>query len=168
VDHPRTSWSPGYFKPRITHSTKIRWRLFRALSLAPQSILGQRVFGSKYPLDSAPPRTCNHLAFSWVHILTYSDRSGMTLRKTTGSTCHPLIQRNNADPFHSYDLAAIERSLIAQNVVSDPSDVTYLVMQLRQLPEEARMYIIWALFFGATSVLGLLTRIFPDTRLGSK
>ena len=56
----------------------------------------------------------------------------------------------------SYDISAIEKSLIAQNVVSDPSDVTYLVMQLRQLPEEARMYIIWALFFGATSVLILL------------
>jgi len=54
---------------------------------------------------------------------------------------------------HSYDITAIENSLIAQNVVSDPSDVTYLVMQLRQLPEEARMYIIWALFFGSTSVL---------------
>jgi len=56
----------------------------------------------------------------------------------------------------SYDIIAIGKSLIAQNVVSDPSDVTYLVMQLRQLPEEARMYIIWALFFGATSVLVLL------------
>jgi len=53
----------------------------------------------------------------------------------------------------SYDITAIEKSLIAQNVVSDPSDVTYLVMQLRQLPEEAKMYIIWALFFGTTSVL---------------
>lgn len=56
----------------------------------------------------------------------------------------------------SYDISAIEKSLIAQNVVSDPSDVTYLVMQLRQLPEEARMYIIWALFFGTTSVLVLV------------
>ena len=55
----------------------------------------------------------------------------------------------------SYDIAAVEKSLIAQNVVSDPSDVTYLVIQLRQLPDEARMYIIWALFFGVTSVLAL-------------
>ena len=53
----------------------------------------------------------------------------------------------------SYDIVAIEKSLVAQKVVSDPSDVTYLVMQLRRLPEEAKMYIIWALFFGATSVL---------------
>ena len=58
--------------------------------------------------------------------------------------------------FCSYDITAIGGSLIAQNVVSDPSDVTYLVMQLRQLPEEAKMYIIWALFFGTTSVLGPL------------
>ena len=55
----------------------------------------------------------------------------------------------------SSDIVPIEKSLIAQNVVSDPGDVTYLVMQLRQLPEEARMYIIWALFFGTTSVLVL-------------
>ncbi|KAF9654281.1 histidine kinase [Thelephora ganbajun] len=56
------------------------------------------------------------------------------------------MEKNHWD----YDFAAIEKSLIAQNVVSDPSDVTYLVIQLRQLPKEARMYIIWALFFGTT------------------
>lgn len=66
--------------------------------------------------------------------------------------CHPFICWDNVDICCSYDFAAIEESLIVQNVVSDPSDVTYLVMQLRQLPKEARMYIIWALFFGTTSV----------------
>lgn len=67
--------------------------------------------------------------------------------------CRPFIQWRDANPPRRYDLAVIEKSLIAQNVVSDPSDVTYLVIQLRQLPKEARMYIIWALFFDTTSVL---------------
>jgi len=67
-----------------------------------------------------------------------------------------------------YDITAIEKSLLAQNVVSDPSDVTYLVMQLRQLPEEAKMYIIWALFFGTTSVLVLLSRVTSDNIVGLK
>jgi hypothetical protein len=93
----------------------------------------------------------------------------LTWIRTTGSASQDFAQWSDADTHHRYDLAGIEKSLVAQNVVSDPSDVTYLVMQLRQLPKEARMYIIWALFFGAMLVLVLRARIRSiDAVLGSK
>jgi hypothetical protein len=155
VDHSRTPWASRCLKPRITSFTKASWGLHGTLPLTPQSIFGQRIFGSKYPLDFASPRTCNQLSFSRGNQLIYPDRSNSTWKRTTGSTCSLPIYCNDANPPHSYDLATIEKSLIAQNVVSDPSDVTYLVIQLRQLPKEARMYIIWALFFDTTLVLVL-------------
>jgi hypothetical protein len=76
--------------------------------------------------------------------------------KQLGVRAFPSFDAATLTLSHSYDIVAIEQSLIAQNVVSDPSDVTYLVMQLRQLPGEARMYIIWALFFGSMLVPALL------------
>lgn len=45
-------------------------------------------------------------------------------------------------------MAAIERSLSQQ--ISDPTDLTFLIAHLRELPEEARKYLAWAAFFGET------------------
>lgn len=50
-----------------------------------------------------------------------------------------------------YDMTAIERNLVDQKI-SDPADLTFLVSHLRQLPEEARKYLIWAALFGETYV----------------
>lgn len=35
-------------------------------------------------------------------------------------------------------------------MVSDPNNLSYLVNHLRELPDDARKYLIWASFFGAT------------------
>ncbi|KAI0028278.1 histidine kinase [Vararia minispora EC-137] len=49
-----------------------------------------------------------------------------------------------------YDLALVQSALVMQKVASDPNDLAYLVEHLRELPEEARRYIVWASFFGST------------------
>ncbi|KAI0320977.1 histidine kinase [Amylostereum chailletii] len=49
-----------------------------------------------------------------------------------------------------FDLASVEASLMVQRNVTDPNDVSYLISQLRELPSDARRYIIWASFFGST------------------
>ena len=49
----------------------------------------------------------------------------------------------------SYELAAVESALTSQQVPGDPSDITYLRSHLRELPDDARTYIIWASFFGS-------------------
>ncbi|KAF9473185.1 hypothetical protein BDN70DRAFT_997771 [Pholiota conissans] len=48
-----------------------------------------------------------------------------------------------------YDMKAIEGSFSNQKV-SDPTDLTFLITHLRELPEEARKYLLWAAFFGET------------------
>jgi hypothetical protein len=45
-------------------------------------------------------------------------------------------------------MAAIEGSLANQKI-SDPTD-TFLISHLRELPDEAKKYLIWAAFFGET------------------
>ncbi|KAH6917111.1 dual-domain HisK/Mak2 protein kinase [Coprinopsis sp. MPI-PUGE-AT-0042] len=49
----------------------------------------------------------------------------------------------------TYDMAAIQGSFVDQHV-SDPTDLTFLIEHLRSLPEEARKYLTWAVFFGET------------------
>ncbi|KAJ7596782.1 dual-domain HisK/Mak2 protein kinase [Mycena floridula] len=48
-----------------------------------------------------------------------------------------------------FDMSAIEQTLVDKNI-SDPTDITFLISHLRELPEEARKYLIWAAFFGET------------------
>jgi predicted ATPase len=48
-----------------------------------------------------------------------------------------------------YDIAAIQESLSSQEVASGPGEQSFLISHLRELPEEARKYLIWASFFGA-------------------
>lgn len=52
-------------------------------------------------------------------------------------------------------MSAIEGSLKNQQI-SDPTDMTFLIVHLRELPEEARKYLAWAAFFGETWVEGVL------------
>ncbi|KAF8665081.1 hypothetical protein AX16_000549 [Volvariella volvacea WC 439] len=49
----------------------------------------------------------------------------------------------------NYDMLGIEGSMANQKI-SDPTDLTFLITHLRELPEEARKYLIWAAFFGET------------------
>jgi hypothetical protein len=51
--------------------------------------------------------------------------------------------------FIRYNMSAIEGSLANQKV-SDPTDLTFLITHMRELPEEARKYLLWATFFGET------------------
>lgn len=48
-----------------------------------------------------------------------------------------------------YNMSGIEGSLANQKV-SDPIDLTFLITHMRELPEEARKYLLWAAFFGET------------------
>ncbi|TFK76709.1 dual-domain HisK/Mak2 protein kinase [Pluteus cervinus] len=48
-----------------------------------------------------------------------------------------------------YDIVTIKESLDHQKI-SDPTDLTFLITHLRELPEEAKKYLIWAAFFGET------------------
>jgi len=50
---------------------------------------------------------------------------------------------------YSYDMIAIEGS-IANQGVSDPADLSFLVDHMRELPDEVRKYLLWAAFFGET------------------
>jgi len=49
----------------------------------------------------------------------------------------------------SYDMDAIKASLSGQKA-ANPSDLSFLITQMRQFPEDARKYLIWATFFGET------------------
>ena len=46
-------------------------------------------------------------------------------------------------------MSGIEGSLANQKI-SDPTDLTFLITHMRELPEEARKYLLWAAFFGET------------------
>ena len=46
-------------------------------------------------------------------------------------------------------MRAIQGSLINQ-AISDPTDLNFLISHMKELPEEAKKYLIWAAFFGET------------------
>lgn len=46
-------------------------------------------------------------------------------------------------------MEGVEGSLTNQRI-SDPTDLSFLITHLRELPEEAKKYLIWAAFFGET------------------
>ncbi|KAI3615522.1 histidine kinase [Moniliophthora roreri] len=48
-----------------------------------------------------------------------------------------------------YDMSTIEPTMVDQKI-SDPTDLSFLIAQFRDLPEEARKYLLWAVFFGET------------------
>ncbi|KAF8349828.1 hypothetical protein F5887DRAFT_942564 [Amanita rubescens] len=48
-----------------------------------------------------------------------------------------------------YDMAAIEHSMTNQKI-SDPTDLSFLISHMRELPPEAQKYLTWAAFFGET------------------
>ncbi|KAG5723159.1 Peroxide stress-activated histidine kinase mak2 [Termitomyces sp. T112] len=51
--------------------------------------------------------------------------------------------------FWKYDMPAIEGDAYKQNTL-DPTDPKYLTFRMRELSEEARKYLTWAVFFGET------------------
>ncbi|KAK0208888.1 hypothetical protein DFS33DRAFT_1254916 [Desarmillaria ectypa] len=60
---------------------------------------------------------------------------------------HNFITFNWERNSWQYDMAAIESSLDTEKTL-DPTDLTFLVSQLRELPKEARKYLTWAALFG--------------------
>ncbi|KAH9945631.1 histidine kinase [Amylocystis lapponica] len=76
-------------------------------------------------------------AFSARNILTTLQRQGN-------------IKFNWDRNLWEYDISAIEASLLDKKMVADPTDLTYLINHLRELPEDAKKYLIWASFFGPT------------------
>lgn len=49
-----------------------------------------------------------------------------------------------------YNLEAIEQSVHAQQLVSAPTDISFLVAHFKDLSQEAQRYLIWASLFGPT------------------
>jgi hypothetical protein len=49
-----------------------------------------------------------------------------------------------------FNLKSVENSLIEHKVSTDPSNPEFLLSHLRELPEDARKYIVWASLFGST------------------
>ncbi len=49
----------------------------------------------------------------------------------------------------SFDMDSVEKSMDTKRI-SDPTDLTFLRQHMRELPEEARKYLTWAVFFGET------------------
>ena len=52
---------------------------------------------------------------------------------------------------YRYDMVAIEQTMTNQKI-SDPTDLSFLISHMRELPPEARKYLTWAAFFGETCV----------------
>jgi hypothetical protein len=48
-------------------------------------------------------------------------------------------------------MGAIQDSF-GNDSISDPTDLSFLVSHLQELPEEAKQYLLWAAFFGETYV----------------
>ncbi|KAJ7693555.1 dual-domain HisK/Mak2 protein kinase [Mycena rosella] len=73
-------------------------------------------------------------------------------------------ERNNWD----YDVVAAEDSLGSQKI-SDPTDLSFLISNLRELPEEAKKYLRWAAMFGETFNLTELAQLIDgeDSNSGS-
>ncbi|KAJ3894889.1 hypothetical protein GG344DRAFT_62575 [Lentinula edodes] len=65
------------------------------------------------------------------------------------------LQRRNHITFNwelnhwEYNMTEIETSMDS-TPKSDPTDLSFLVSQFREFPEEARKYMLWAIFFGET------------------
>lgn len=66
------------------------------------------------------------------------------------STSHPFqITFNWERNYWQYDMTAIVGSLADQKI-SDPTDLTFLRSHFRELSDEARKFLTWAAFFGET------------------
>ncbi|KAF9258589.1 dual-domain HisK/Mak2 protein kinase [Marasmius fiardii PR-910] len=59
------------------------------------------------------------------------------------------ITFNQAHNHWDYNISAIESTMVDQKL-SDPTDLSFLITQFRELPDAARKYLLWAVFFGET------------------
>lgn len=76
----------------------------------------------------------------------------------------------NWDKNHwEYDISTIEPSFHDKKIIADPSDLSYLINHFRELPEDARKYLIWASFFGPSFKVAevALMMDWEDTSLSS-
>ncbi|CDO70926.1 hypothetical protein BN946_scf184829.g34 [Trametes cinnabarina] len=49
-----------------------------------------------------------------------------------------------------FNISAIEATLFDKKSIATPGDLAFLINHLRELPEDARRFVIWACFFGPT------------------
>jgi len=62
------------------------------------------------------------------------------------------MDRRRPPLWHRFEITAIESRLVNQKATTDPTDQSFLIANFRELPEATRKYLIWASFFGTTSV----------------
>ena len=79
-------------------------------------------------------------------------RSGMIGTGTIGSESsrYPLGSPILIYDIARFDILAIEKTLFDKKFTAAPGDLKFLVHHLRELPEDARKFVIWASFFGPT------------------
>lgn len=100
-------------------------------------------------------------AFSARNILTTLHRQHMVCGYLSKRLrCHSrLLLQITYDwekNYWDYNIEAIEASMADKKAESDPNDISYLIAHLRELPEDARKYLIWASFFGSSCVVRYL------------
>ncbi|KDR85277.1 hypothetical protein GALMADRAFT_218372 [Galerina marginata CBS 339.88] len=131
VEHVR-----GMFSSR----SRVAWITVEPLTLLAISLLVSktlhRTIEDCTPLSNFVLAASSGNAFSARSVLTTLQRQH-------------LIKFNWEHNYWIYDMPGIENSLSNQKI-SDPTDLTFLITQLRELPEEARKYLLWAAFFGET------------------
>ena len=62
----------------------------------------------------------------------------------------PFLGRRMLNIVYRFDVGKIEKTLFDKKVAAAPGDLNFLVNHLRELPEDARKFVIWASFFGPT------------------
>ncbi|KAJ7293811.1 dual-domain HisK/Mak2 protein kinase [Mycena rebaudengoi] len=69
------------------------------------------------------------------------------------------IKFNREHNYWDFDVIAAEESLGRSEKISDPTDLSFLISNLRQLPEDGKRYIRWAAMFGETFNLTELAQL---------
>ncbi|KAG9055946.1 hypothetical protein FS842_000718 [Serendipita sp. 407] len=64
-----------------------------------------------------------------------------------------------------YNLEAIEQTVHAQQLISAPTDISFLVAHFRELNEDAQQYLIWASIFGPTFKANDVANMMDNERL---
>ncbi|KAF8912937.1 dual-domain HisK/Mak2 protein kinase [Gymnopilus junonius] len=129
-----------HIRGMFTSRSRATWITLEPLSLIAVSLLVSKTLHRTtedcIPLSNFVLAASSGNAFSARSVLSTLQRQN-------------LVNFNPPSISSRYDMAAIERTLADQKF-SDPTDLTFLTTRLRELPEEARKYLLWAAFFGET------------------
>lgn len=116
-------------------------------------LIGKRIFCTQHIDHSSTPAYgwSPFIYLSYILLKQIFNRSPLIGNATIG--CKLFFNHARciifSNTLQSYDMPAIEGSLGSQKIAG-PTELTFLTKHLRELPEEARKYLVWAAFFGET------------------